>query len=197
MSNLDEKIFASQDELASVFHHLPPGKYFVGDLGYVSNSKEDWIEFFCTPSIKDGDGIYSYRGKEFMIWSTGGDGFFPCLGGIEWMKDLKGRIMVDSGSIGAIPVDLIDGQEKMISLCDANHGFILDCKDGLSVALVVEDGEDVPPIRGTVYQVEFYDMSEEQSESEEDEYSHLYDEGNFVYLHVNDTHEQWIANEED
>ena len=188
MSIVDEKIFASEDELCSVFYDLPPGKYFVGDLCYVIDNQEDWIKFFCDPSLKDGDGIYSYKGKEFMIWGTGGDGFFPFIGALhEEDHELSGCVMVDSGSIGVIPVDLIEVHE-MQSICDAEHGFILDCKNGLSVSLIVEDDEEHTD-KGDVYQVEFYDMPDDGDSAA------LYDDGSYVFLKVKDTHDDLLAEE--
>ena len=115
--------------------YLPMGRYYIGDLSYIINEKNDWLENFYKPMLDYGEGVYSFKGKEFFIANiyTGdtGDGLYPCTDEEGVTDDVA--IMVDCGNIGVIPIDLVEDQEQMESLLEKKASFILDVNDRLLI----------------------------------------------------------------
>jgi hypothetical protein len=85
--------------------HLDGGKYFIGDPCYVIRDG-DW-QRFCEEFLFDcdkaytGDGYGVFDGRKVFAHGTAyGDGVYPATNNFEYG--------VDSGTIGAIPVELCD-----------------------------------------------------------------------------------------
>jgi len=83
---------------------MKPGKYYVGDLCYVLNSKDDeiWMEvcdLLWNPESSSESEVHTLKdGREFAILSTAyGDGTYTDQEGREYA--------VDSGTIGCILAD--------------------------------------------------------------------------------------------
>ena len=86
------------------------GVYWIGDLGYVL--RDEWDEVCRLTFTDDGvlDGEFNLRdGRRFCVYSTKfGDGGYE--------TSLGGELSVDSGSIGAIRVSDIRGDDADIDL---------------------------------------------------------------------------------
>jgi len=77
---------------------VPPGKYYVGDPCYVF-VKSDWQKILS--SNKPNDLIINVEeGEKIIMFGVGGDGYFVDTSGKKYS--------VDSGSLGLVPIDLID-----------------------------------------------------------------------------------------
>lgn len=109
--------------------HFEKGKYYIGDPCYVFNNCKKWIQlteetdFFRNPYQK----ILEY---EILCGSTAfGDGFY---------EDNSGRgYLVDSGSIGIIPIQAFD--YDFMSIEDAmDSGTVIEFKDYFNVE--IKDG---------------------------------------------------------
>lgn len=77
---------------------MPAGKYYIGDPCYVIN---EWDEFLSPMWDADGESAFLWKGYECVVFHTAyGDGVY----------DLNGfDIGVDSGCIGALPVEACSG----------------------------------------------------------------------------------------
>lgn len=86
---------------------LPAGTYYIGDLCYVvgRENHDAWMDFlkpfFTLTEPNDcAGGEVSYRGKQgFMAYTKYGDGTY---------HDGLYEYPVDAGSIGALPIDVLD-----------------------------------------------------------------------------------------
>lgn len=82
---------------------LEKGIYYIGDPGYIFG--ESWNEVLNQTDFFDSDDIQTLFGERCFAASSGGDG---CL------FDNKGRkYSVDSGTIGVMPISLIDIDKKV------------------------------------------------------------------------------------
>lgn len=81
-------------------HILPAGKYYICDPCYVIDSNK-WDQFL---DIMDGNSYFGYNGKQYVCLHTYfGDGSYPSN-----HDNYEGNTLifdVDSGMIGAIPLD--------------------------------------------------------------------------------------------
>lgn len=82
---------------------LEKGIYYIGDPGYIFG--ESWNEVLNQTDFFDSDDIQTLFGERCFAASSGGDG---CL------FDNQGRkYFVDSGTIGVMPISLIDIDKKV------------------------------------------------------------------------------------
>ncbi len=88
---------------------LPKDEYFFGDLGFLFNDSSDWENVFC----KNGDGVFQFKNKDYLMIGIGSDGWFRNLRG----KNVNQDIPVDSGTLGLIATDTIDPDilEKVVN----------------------------------------------------------------------------------
>lgn len=101
---------------------LPPGKYFIGDPGYVL--EDSWGE--VVDAIEQAEGkVFSVRGvKMWAHYTAHGDG--------EFTDQHGNTFAVDSGTLGAVPIELIEdpaGEEYGVVI-DAEHGLTVDYDNG-------------------------------------------------------------------
>jgi len=92
---------------------LPPGKYWIGDPGYVMDSR--WDAFCAIAGANHwADGVYEL--DNFKMWyhaTKNGDGCYP-----SWMNSKKKKkmpdsdYMVDTGAIAVIPIELVDEKDN-------------------------------------------------------------------------------------
>lgn len=107
---------------------LPAGHYIIADPCYIV-SDAVWDEF-CNISDDWHDGLYELRGHKLAVFRTGcGDGDFrahkPELGIFT--------ISVDSGTVGAVPIELCKNTEEGVEYITAED-FTCD-RDGDTVFL--------------------------------------------------------------
>ena len=99
--------------------HLPPGRYFIGDPCYVFDNDKDTWDKLLDAGLVDG-GLIEFNGHKVWGHSTmWGDGTYKDQNGNEFG--------VDSGMLGAVPMELIEypaGEE---------HGTMVDAPNGLTV----------------------------------------------------------------
>ncbi len=79
---------------------LPKGEYFFGDLGFVIKDRTEWDEIFCA----NDEGDWDYKDKDYLLFRTGGDGYFLNHRGNEDKEEFP----VDSGGFGLIATDVLD-----------------------------------------------------------------------------------------
>lgn len=97
---------------------LPPGKYYIGDPCYVFSSKS-WAELIRTDGFDDGPVVF--RGRPLWAGHTlHGDG--------EYLDQFQNSFPVDSGLLGAVPVELIEQPPA-----EFETDLILDCPGGLII----------------------------------------------------------------
>lgn len=110
-------------------------KYYIGDLCYVIED-DLWGEVCDLSSISDneeGDLLTLKDGREFYIMSTAyGDG---CYSGSD-----GNTYSVDSGTIGAIPVEYLQGSEKLKDAVERGLGHIVEFPYSLACDVVNENG---------------------------------------------------------
>lgn len=98
---------------------LPPGKYFVGDPCYVFQDGT-WDRVLSAASDFSDGQIQEFEGVQLWAHSTSnGDGEYEDQNGVKYG--------VDSGLLGAVPIELLDdpaGEED---------GLVIDCPNGLLV----------------------------------------------------------------
>jgi hypothetical protein len=99
---------------------LPPGKYYIGDPCYVfQDATWDRLLETALEDLQHGE-ITEFDGRQLWGHATmHGDGVFEDQNGVEYG--------VDTGTLGAVPIELIDdpaGEE---------NGTIVDAPNGLSV----------------------------------------------------------------
>ena len=110
---------------------MPKGEYFFGDLcqlfphpdDYPANKNKDWIDIFC----ENDEGDWDYMGKDYLLFSTNGDGNF-----LNYRGNNK-TVKVDSGSLGLISTDVVDQSilKEVISIGDC--GFIYTSEHEIKV----------------------------------------------------------------
>jgi hypothetical protein len=90
---------------------LPPGKYWIGDLCYVMESRwGDFCEKLQTHDGTDHNGEIEIEGLKLWYHFTElGDGIFPALKNtLPNAQVPDGGFFVDAGLIGIVPFDLTD-----------------------------------------------------------------------------------------
>ena len=102
---------------------LPKGEYFFGDLGYLfphpnypTVLNTEWMEIFCANE----EGDWHYKDKDYLLFNTGGDGYFFNHRGKEEEID---EVPVDSGTLGLIPTDDLN-QNELKEVIEAENGLI-------------------------------------------------------------------------
>lgn len=115
---------------------LPPGKYYIGDPCYVIDTDWDAVLDLHESPTKDAistglrprdpeDKIFEFKGCKLWMHSTAyGDGSYMDQNGNEYG--------VDSGLLGAIPLELIDDADGEIEgrVVDAPNGLVVSYEDG-------------------------------------------------------------------
>ena len=133
-------------------HLLPPGRYYIGDPMYVFSDElgdklVDAIDF-------DRDKIIEFNG--FVLWvhtTSWGDGLYTDQNGAEFA--------VDSGLLGAIPIDLLDDPSGLDSgtIVDAPNGLHVEYEAGTfwlgNTIIKTEDDEEDDPYDGDPEDDEF------------------------------------------
>lgn len=139
-------------------HKLPKGKYFIGDPSVVFSS-EKWAKISEACEHFQDDEIKTFEGLEFWVFTTGSDGIFCDQNGNEYE--------VDSGLLGAIPVELIEipeGEEHGTMLeVTSDRGFNVEYLKGAFYFgnICINTGED---------EDEDYDEDDPYSGDPEDDY---------------------------
>lgn len=102
------------------------GKYYIGDLCYVVEKHDDWMELLEKTNYFRNEN-QEYKGCPILAGSTAyGDGIYA---------DNKGRTYcVDAGIIGIMPIECIDKKHDNIE----NLGNIVDFEEDFDV--LIEDG---------------------------------------------------------
>ena len=123
-----ESLFCEEEDSEGQIdsYKLSKDNYFVGDLFNVinSNPKDTEDNFFGFA----GKGIY--KEKSFVQVPTGGDSSFENLCGYS----SEGQIVVDSGSMGIIPIDQIDIEPiELAKLIKLKIGFLYQADHDLNV----------------------------------------------------------------
>ena len=98
--------------------------YYFGDLCYVIDNC-DWDEYFLHVEVK---GIY--KEKSFIQVGIGGDGLFENYRGLP----TENQIHVDSGSVGMIPIDILD-EDVLALVLKSKAGFIYEANHDLKIDL--------------------------------------------------------------
>ena len=129
----------AQLELQNNMNEIKMHKYYIGDLCYVIED-DNWsevCELSFDPLNEPGDMLQLEDGRQFFILNTAyGDGLFSGNDGKVYC--------VDSGTIGAISVDCLEGSEKFKDAVEHGLGHIAE--------FVYELGEgDVQDDHGTLY----------------------------------------------
>lgn len=102
---------------------LPPGKYFIGDPCYVFDNPS-WDLLQELDGFLDGE-IVTLQDRQLWAHSTAhGDGTYPDQNGSEYS--------VDSGMLGAVPIELIEDPsgEEHGTMVDAPNGLIVEYDNG-------------------------------------------------------------------
>lgn len=106
--------------------HLPPGKYYIGDPCYVFGD-DTWQRLLdaaeegrADSALHVGD-VVEFEGHKVWSHSTmNGDGEYEDQNGVKYC--------VDSGTIGVVPIELIDDPAG-----EEDGGLVIDCPNGLNV----------------------------------------------------------------
>lgn len=78
---------------------MPAGEYYIGDPCYVIS---EWDEFLEPMWDANGESAFLWKGRECVVFSTAyGDGCYEDRDGYSYP--------VDAGCIGAVPVELCNG----------------------------------------------------------------------------------------
>lgn len=105
-------------------HKLPAGRYYIGDPCYVF-TPDTWDRVLTAVNMFEEDDIQHLDDHELWAQSTAwGDGTYLDQNGAEYA--------VDSGTIGVIPLALVDNPEGL------EHGTVMDFPKGVTVEC--EDG---------------------------------------------------------
>ena len=88
---------------------LPPGQYWVGDLGYVISDGE-WASRVCKTYYKDCAVTLESGDTALLFCTVKGDGLYRTSRGF-WLG-------VDSGSIGILPLSAIDESAPALTKYD-------------------------------------------------------------------------------
>ena len=110
---------------------FPKGEYFFGDLSYLflnSIRNEEWSNIFCV----NGEGDWDYKDKEYLLFNTGGDGYFS-----NHRRGFE-SVPVDSGSLGLIPTEVVDSE-----ILDKAEGIIFNAEHELKIDVQGEAGRTV------------------------------------------------------
>ena len=115
------------------------GRFLIGDLGYLYNDHDRWIELLNKGFLCEDAGTYTDGEHSLFLCGTVGDGFHPVYADGEKVDTLP----VDSGSIGIIPWDLAletsedeEWEGDFDELCDAlekNHMVYQSDEDFIEV----------------------------------------------------------------
>ena len=108
--------------------HEPQKAYSMGDLGYVIRGEEEWMSIVnSVHADKDNPnyGKHSYKDGDLYIFSAvNGDGIYTA----SYRNEMSHVLLVDSGSIGVIPMSLLEGvtasDTTVIYLTDAEFNRI-------------------------------------------------------------------------
>lgn len=118
-----------------VTNEITMHKYYIGDLCYVIED-DVWSEvcdLSFDPDNEDGDRLELADGREFYIMSTAyGDGVYGGSDGNQYC--------VDSGTIGAIPVEYLQGSEKLKDAIERGLGHIVEFPYSLAHDVTNENG---------------------------------------------------------
>jgi hypothetical protein len=100
---------------------LPPGTYFIGDPCYVfDNDRDTWDRLLTVQGFGDGK-VVEFEGHQLWAASTKyGDGTYRDQNGAEYG--------VDSGMLGAVPIELIE------SPVGEEDGRMIEAPNGLTVS---------------------------------------------------------------
>ena len=88
---------------------LPPGQYWVGDLGYVISDGE-WYSRVCKTYYKDAAVTLESGDTALLFGTVKGDGLYRTSRAF-WLS-------VDSGSIGILPLSAIDESDPALTKHD-------------------------------------------------------------------------------
>ena len=113
--------------------YLPKGKYYVGDLSYVIANEVEWQQSFRNKLLATGDGVYSFKGKDYFISGIESDGLYPCSDVDGVTDDVV--LMVDCVNIGVIPIDVITDKERMESILKKKGSFVLTVEKELHIGI--------------------------------------------------------------
>ena len=113
--------------------HKPQKAYFMGDLGYVIRDQKDWmgiVNAIYDDPKKPAYGRLPYKTGCLYIFEVPIDGIYTASCGSQ----MSHVLMVDSGSIGVIPLSLLDGvtasDTTVIYLTDDEFDEVR-CEDGV------------------------------------------------------------------
>ena len=114
--------------------HESKKAYYMGDLGYVIRDQKDWMGVVGTIYAGPKNPAYGrlpYKGGHLYIFDTVyGDGIYTAY----YKGEMSHALMVDSGSIGVIPLSLLDGvtasDTTVIYLTDDEFDAVR-CEDGV------------------------------------------------------------------
>ena len=132
---------------------LPPGRYYIGDPGYVIN-KDHWKAFL--ESVDEQTRMTRFRGESCCVFQTQyGDGAYQDQGGNEYC--------VDSGLMAAVPEALMKDRTGMIIRVT---GRSLECRVTNQGTLIfgdirIETGNLQPTWEEEPEDEGFYDEEEE------------------------------------
>lgn len=103
---------------------LPKGTYYIGDPCYVFNN-ESWAELLEKANYFLNEEVVEF--KNMLVFSGGttfGDGHYLSNVGMEFS--------VDSGTIGAVPIELVDTDSEFWKragkVVDFTHSFLVEVK---------------------------------------------------------------------
>lgn len=105
------------------FYTLPSGKYFIGDISYIFNNRS-WDEIVAVNNFNSAP----FEVNASLVWAAhtaNGDG--------EYEDQNGNKYPVDSGVLGAVPIDLVENPEResLGAVMNAPHGLEVSVEDGV------------------------------------------------------------------
>ena len=122
---------------------LPAGRYLVADPCFAISDDDRWGEFL---SEKDnGDDTFYFEGSEVFTVETGGDGAFDHEGETYY---------VEAGLLGAVPAELVKGDEA--------QGVWVDAPNGLEVDVIRDKYGSLRGVKIGEVEIVWYEFDDEQ-----------------------------------
>ena len=131
------------------FNEGQSGKFYIGDLGYVIEDPDEWVNVYCKTLD---DGVREYKGLHYAMITTHGDGYFKVYEDIDDDGEYQhvDSLPVDAGHIGIIPWELVTDKDyamemgMVVEYLDDNSQFVTVVRRGNLNISVRINGEFIP-----------------------------------------------------